>query len=266
MRRCVIVAGPGRSGTSTISRSLQALGVTLGHGLMGGNSGNPKGYYENLAIVSLDDQLLADCGLDWASIRQLTAEQCSEIILLRAVEGRKIVLDAFGQSPVFGFKDPRCAKLLCYWQAVLAQLNVADSYVIPVRNPLSVAGSLATEHGFSINRGLCYWVSNIVAALRATDMRPRVAVEYDAMLDDSAGQLLRIADELSLAKPSVGALKRFYSFVDPALRHHRSTASDLARGPAVVLDLYGELWRMSLGGADPEEETIRAAERWLEEN
>ena len=265
MRRCVIVAGPGHSGTSVLSRALQALGVALGEGLMGGNSGNPKGHYEHQAIVELNDALLADCRLDWSSILHPTEEQCSELVLLRALEGRKVILDGFGQAEVFGLKDPRAVKLLCYWQAVLAQLNVADSYIIPVRNPLSVAGALATEHGFSINRGLCYWVSNIVAALRATDMRPRVAIEYDAMVDDSAGQLLRIADELSLDKPSIGALKRFYSFIDPALRHHRSTASDLARGPGPVLDLYGEMWRMALGGAEPEEETISAAERWLEE-
>ena len=42
-----------RSGTSALSGVLEPLGLTVGKTVMPPNAGNPKGYYENNALMEL---------------------------------------------------------------------------------------------------------------------------------------------------------------------------------------------------------------------
>ena len=52
-RKIVLVMGPPRSGTSVTARILhEKLGVCMGHNLVQGNPGNPKGFYEDFKYVS----------------------------------------------------------------------------------------------------------------------------------------------------------------------------------------------------------------------
>ena len=50
-QKVVIVVGAGRSGTSTITRGLSALGIELGDNLKPGSAKNPKGFFEDLDIL-----------------------------------------------------------------------------------------------------------------------------------------------------------------------------------------------------------------------
>ena len=47
-QKVVIVVGAGRSGTSTITRGLSALGIELGDNLKPGSAKNPKGFFEDM--------------------------------------------------------------------------------------------------------------------------------------------------------------------------------------------------------------------------
>ncbi len=50
--KLVLVVGPPRSGTSVTARILhEKLGVCMGHNLVPGNAGNPKGFYEEPVVV-----------------------------------------------------------------------------------------------------------------------------------------------------------------------------------------------------------------------
>ena len=51
-RKIILVMGPPRSGTSVTARILhEKLGVCMGHNLVQGNPGNPKGFYEDSDYV-----------------------------------------------------------------------------------------------------------------------------------------------------------------------------------------------------------------------
>ena len=57
--RCIVfVVGSGRSGTSTLSGSLQALGMHVPQPEVGADETNPKGFGEPQWVVDLHDELL----------------------------------------------------------------------------------------------------------------------------------------------------------------------------------------------------------------
>lgn len=52
--KVVLIVGPPRSGTSVTARILhEKLGVCMGHNLVPGNEGNPKGFYEDFKYVDI---------------------------------------------------------------------------------------------------------------------------------------------------------------------------------------------------------------------
>ena len=53
-QKVVVVVGAGRSGTSTITRGLSALGIELGNNLKPGSAKNPKGFFEDLDILKIN--------------------------------------------------------------------------------------------------------------------------------------------------------------------------------------------------------------------
>ena len=57
-----------RSGTSVLTRGLQALGVFLGDEFLSSRPDNPTGYWEDRIIVGLNERLLGLFGLNWESI------------------------------------------------------------------------------------------------------------------------------------------------------------------------------------------------------
>lgn len=58
MRNCVIL-GSGRSGTSMVAGSLSKAGYFMGDNLLGANSGNPKGLFEDQDVIDINEKLLA---------------------------------------------------------------------------------------------------------------------------------------------------------------------------------------------------------------
>ena len=58
----------------------------------------------------------------------------------------------------FGFKNPRMARLLPFWQAVFNELDISPSYVIAIRNPKGVAQSLQKRAGFDFEKSYYLWL------------------------------------------------------------------------------------------------------------
>ncbi len=117
-KRLVIVLGMHRSGTSAITRGLMALGIELGDNLMPPlEENNEKGFWEDVDISNLDDEILHYLGYDWhtlTSIHQKELERDDlDLFRLRAVE---LLRAKIKDTPIFGLKDPRIARLLPFWK------------------------------------------------------------------------------------------------------------------------------------------------------
>lgn len=244
--RLIVVLGMHRSGTSAITRGLQALGVELGDRLMPPvEYDNAKGYWEDVDLNALNIEILSVLGSDWHHLAPIKPGDV-EILrnkgyFLRAVE---LLRQKTSDTPTFGFKDPRVAKLLPFWKEVFCHCQVDVSYVLAVRHPLSVAKSLAKRDGFDLEKGYLLWQGHVLASLSNTEGIKRVLVDYDRLMQAPGRELSRIANALDLEINSAELKTYSAEFLDTSLRH---TCYDLAdfllndACPPLVRETYATL-------------------------
>lgn len=261
----VVVLGMHRSGTSAMTRGLEALGVKLGDRLMPSVPGNnEKGFYEDIDFNNFDIELLAHIDLDWHHAAPITEHQvnklCADGYLLRAVT---LLRGKLSPGNIFGIKDPRIAKLMPFWIRVFAHCKLRVGYVLAVRNPISVAESLRTRDGLEFEKSYLLWLDHTLTALACTQDSTRVFIDFDAVLADPTAQLKRMAGALGL--PIDADAMRVYAaeFVDTHLRHAIHHPEDLAtdvRVLEVVADLYSVVRVAAEGEASPSLSVHKVAE------
>jgi GT2 family glycosyltransferase len=250
-KRIIVVLGMHRSGTSALTRGLQALGVDLGNNLMPAISGNnEKGFFEDLEIYQLNNQILHALKSDWDALSFIPLEAFGQEDLapfkLRAIE--LIRSRMAGKS--FGLKDPRMAQLLPFWQPIFKHLNLSVSYVIAVRHPMSVMHSLKKRDGFDNEKSYYLWLKHIIPTFLETAGASKIVVDFDLLIANPLGQLKRIAHALGLPfNAGTTSIKEYISeFMDVKLRHTQFEFEDLCVDPAVpcdVIEAYKELIRLS---------------------
>jgi hypothetical protein len=238
------------SGTSVVAACVRLLGVDFGSEFIPATADHPKGYWESPRFLAINEQILATLGLSWHSLRlptraHLTAPSL-EPIKQAAV---RCIAQTFGRSSPWGFKDPRTGRLLPFWQGVFRAVGCRDAYVIVLRHPSSVARTLARRDGFSPEKSLVLWAEHVLATLVYTRGRPRVVVDYDALLDGPRDQVARVARSLGLSLPDrIDA--SLAEYVDRSLRHSRFAPEDLPRDAwcaPIVGDLYTACLRLAQG-------------------
>src|SRR5687768_10876900 len=123
--RIVLVVGMHRAGTSPLTRGLAAIGVELGDNLLPPAVDNPKGFWENRVIVDLNERLLRSLDYSWSSYG------LAEIDIPALTKANQFFFEVVqrirehtSRYPVWGFKDPRSARLLPFWQSVFQHLEL----------------------------------------------------------------------------------------------------------------------------------------------
>lgn len=227
-RRAVVVLGMHRSGTSVVARGLAALGVDLGEHFLPVNDENATGFWEDVEVVSLNDRILAALGASWESVAEPDVGRLSPADASRFdAEARAIIGSRFS-GQLWGFKDPRTARLLPFWQSAFERLQITPAYVIVVRHPSCVARSLVGR-GVSPQHACLLWLQHNHAAVAGTAGAARVFVDYDRLLASPAEVLRRVARGLGLPlTPAVEGALRVYErdFIDPSLRHNVVSAAE----------------------------------------
>jgi hypothetical protein len=230
-KKVIVVLGMHRSGTSVITRGLQVLGVSLGNNLMPAlESVNPKGFWEDLDITSINIELLESLGHTWSSISIIHHQEFNNDFLVDLrKKAKNTLLKKIENVQFFGFKDPRTVKLLPFWQSIFRDLELEVSYVVAIRNPLSVALSLAKRDGFDNERSFYLCFSHLASALILTEGYSRVFVDYDLMIKNPEIQLNRMAEGLGLYfdKFSEEFIQFSKTFLDDSLRHTQFSIDDL---------------------------------------
>ncbi len=247
----VVVLGMHRSGTSATTRGLQALGVELGERLTPGVAGvNEKGFFEDTEINNLNIEILESLEKTWHSVAMIP----DEVFLADAFSAfreraKALLAERLGETP-FGLKDPRIARLLPFWKSVFSELDIRVSYVIAIRNPLSVAHSLLGRDAMNPVKSYYLWVLHVLPSILLTADAPRVVVDFDSLMSAPGEQLKRIADALNLpyAADSAGVDDYANEFLDASLLHARFTAQDLradAAVPGIVVETFEVLLRLA---------------------
>lgn len=228
-----------RSGTSVITRGLAVLGVALGRNLLPAQADNIKGFWEDKGIVEINTALMNSCGQDWYTFGALDVSQQDELMQ----QARDYIRGAVKDVAVWGFKDPRTARLLPFWNSVFSSLEITPSYCLVMRHPLSVAKSLQMRNGLTLLGSSLLWYQYSMDMLDGLGDGLFTLVDYDEFLENPRIELERIAKGLKL-KEDVSE-HEYTEFCDkyltPGLRHSRyglNNLSDTDGIPEEVADLY----------------------------
>ncbi|MEO8991940.1 MAG: hypothetical protein ABI284_06895 [Nitrosospira sp.] len=234
----IVVLGMHRSGTSAVTRGLMVLGVELGNHLMAPAPDNERGYFEDIDVnaINVDLYRSLERRQDWHDLSPVSRSELlgkkNNPLRLRAIALLRSRLET---TDCFGIKDPRLCRMLPFWQGVFEYLQLNVSYVIAVRNPISVAKSLGKRDNLSPKHCYYLWLDHILPSVLLTQGATRVLVDYDLLLADPPKQIRKIATNLGLIRRLNPARLIDFSqtFLDNRLRHTNFEPEHVFQEPLV---------------------------------
>jgi GT2 family glycosyltransferase/glycosyltransferase involved in cell wall biosynthesis len=220
-----------------LTKLLHACGLYLGPGneLMPAQADNPDGFWEHLAFVALNDELLNELGGAW-DLPPKANENFTQPSLDRLRLKAQLLIEGLASTSVWGWKDPRNSLTLPFWLELLPRLKT----LIIVRNPLEVAYSMRERNGTSYSFGLRLWEIYNRRVIETANEQERLVTHYDLFFEDAETELRRIANFVGLpgAKVDMAA-----ALVKTQRRHTHFTIDQMidARVSAEVIELYRAL-------------------------
>jgi len=223
-----IILGMHRSGTSLAAGLLHNMGISAGSSemLMPAADENPKGFWERVDVMQLNDEALASCNATWDhvtdfNLRSLPAEAEKHFHEQACV----LVATLESESPWF-VKDPRICLLLPLWQKVLK----SPFFVLVSRNPIEIALSLRVRNLFPINYSLALWEHYMLSALRDIQGSPAIIISHSRLLADPLSETTTVFNVLqalgshNIHMPLAPELNKT---VNSELHHQRCTTNQL---------------------------------------
>lgn len=217
----VLVLGMHRTGTSLTMAALEALGVDTGNHLLPPGPDNQTGYWEDETVLRLNERLLAVLGKTWHSVSSVASPDWARegIDELRR-EAAVLLRNHFSGSKLWGFKDPRCIRMLPFWRQVLSDIDASVRYVVTFRNPEAVAASLAHRNGFPRTKSYFIWLAHYLPYLDSLLGDDCQFVDYDRLMDHP----MEVVNELNCVVNETNDLghcrDRVRAFLSSTLRSH----------------------------------------------
>ena len=189
-RHFVFVLGMHRSGTSALTGMLVQAGFTAPSDLMPATVANPKGYWESLGILGINEGFLAEMESHWSSSLPLPAGW-NESIGARKWRTSLINLisEVFGGAQLATIKDPRFCTLIMGLEPWFESRLINTSFIIPIRHPLEVANSLLQAEGTNLYKSLRLWIKSIFMTEQATRGFKRKFISFDELIQNPANAL-----------------------------------------------------------------------------
>ena len=219
-----IVAGMHRSGTSLFARMLEVYGIRLPGELVGPAEDNQKGFFEDRAIIKLNDELLRVLDLRWDSMHGFFLDKASfshpkfNHLKKQANDllGERVALDTD-----WAFKDPRISRLTGFWLPLLQSAEIPYKFVIAIRNPAEVAGSLAARNDIDPLKSQYLWLLYNLDVLGATEPANRIIIHHEDVMSDPKALVQQHESFFGLA--NVEAIASFSNdFVAAELHHNQA--------------------------------------------
>ena len=235
-RPFIIVTGLGRSGTSAVSRVLHESGISMGEHFRDPTVENSTGFYEELPVCDLNDEIMAECGI--AGLRRYPMRST----VLAVAKRYASQIAALADTEAAGWKDPRFSVMLEAW---LPHLPGPPKLIICLRSSEAFLHSVSQIFGL-IDRDLAegWW---------AKELRRLLDVIRDYNLDATC---VEYDDLVTLPEETVAAISKFVgkeldaSHVEPKLRHFAYHI------PRRLAPLYNEVRTLGPNGktCEPENE------------
>ena len=217
-----LILGMHRSGTSAATGVLAKLGVAMPKTTMPITKDNPKGYFESVRFMLLNDKLLQSAGSAWNDWRVISPPALSELLSPPAQdEIMQAVRDEFSGDMSIAIKDPRICRIAPPWIDALQTLGFQPLIVIPYRSPLEVSESLQVRDGMGPNESLLLWLRHILDAEHYSRGHPRAFVLMSDLLQAWQTVMEGIAQDTNAQFPlPIAEMKaEMDDFLDPQLKH-----------------------------------------------
>lgn len=236
----VFILGMHRSGTSALTGMLAKAGFAVPSDLMPATNANPKGYWESVGIMRVNENFLAGMESHWTSSLQLPAgwSQSINSRIWRA-SLLSIICDSFGGAELPVIKDPRFCTLVTGLEPWLESGLIESTILMPIRHPLEVANSLREAERIDLNKALRLWIKSIFTTEEATRGYKRKFIIFDELIQKPINVLetcLQLVDNTADGETTwsraececVGpqdALSQATAFIDKRLKRQRAVVS-----------------------------------------
>ena len=251
-RKVLLVAGAGRSGTSTLAGIVSKLGMHVPLPEVPPDDSNPRGFSEPQWVVDVHDEWLREALVQVSDSRPSawfeTGRICSrEPARIRVSEWLE---PHFAEHPELVVKDPRLSWFLGLWRVAAIRTGATPVFATMLRPPAEVVGSKQKYYANKLGSAhlAASWVNMLLHTERAT--RPaegdggRVFVRYEDLLSDWVRTTTTMGHSLGLQTiihTRSDQIREVHRFIDPHLRRVTSTLDDLAL-PRRLHDLTAQTW------------------------
>lgn len=233
----LVVLGMHRSGTSAITRTLGLAGATMPQHLVPANPGNQLGHWESEPLCAFNDRLLARAGLHWISWHPRYLDWRAQPDYADLItEAAGLLIEEFGPSGTFAFKDPRMCRLFPFWRDVFTHLDITPVVVLALRHPFHVGQSLDRRNRILPGFGMLAWLRFMLDAENASRGLVRMVLGYDQLLADWRKALGRIRALASgaLAEPEAAMEEVIGAFLSRDLNHFPDQALAIEDRPWIA--------------------------------
>ncbi len=229
-KKIIVVLGMHRSGTSAIAKGIVELGAHPGNNLLPANEENPKGYWEDVNIVNLNEKILKNFNMRWHSLDNPMINRFETLLPLYEEkyleEALEIINNNFKSSNTILIKDPRISILLPFWQKVFKIANAEVKYVLAVRNPLETSKSLLKRNKMDIDKGIKLWSYYNFMALKNIKSNLLVC-NFSSLLNNPIQELDRISSHIEVGKSNSDVEEYCNNFLENSLKHYNEDIDKL---------------------------------------
>ncbi|MEI6433975.1 MAG: hypothetical protein WCP32_03955 [Bacteroidota bacterium] len=243
-RKALVVIGMHRSGTSTTSGIFSMLGFNLGTSVIPPLEDNPKGFFENIPLILLNNRLLESLGSSWHETFLIRKEWWMGNPLMDFKnELVSIIEQQFFESDHLLIKDPRLSILLPFYLDVFKMLNIQPYFIICVRNPAEVAASLKRRNHFPTEKSFLLWMDYMLKAEFHTRTYSRSFIVFNELIQDPFSLLRNVLHSFHFEIQMSPILKtQILEFVEKDLKHHNFSGMPTEHSfISEITDLYREL-------------------------
>ncbi len=269
--RLVLVAGSGRSGTSTVSGALKYLGLHVPQPEIPPSKSNPRGFFEPEWVIAFHKRHLNRAGVVLRDARPDAGDRVAEVTLRDRprAELTEWLSGQLGEAPELLVKDPRITWFLPLWSQCATAASVRPGFLTMLRHPAEVVGSKSTYYAhpgkhdsdarYTAATFTANWIAMMLVTERDTREADRAFVQYADLLTDWRGALGRAAESLRLSMAAgmdPAGVAEVDGFIDPSL-HRVKVTWDEVDAPAALKDIAEQVWQeimriVEAGGQRPE--------------
>ena len=197
-KSAVLIYGMHRSGTSAIAGFVHACGATFGEKIMRADKDNENGYFENLEVFYLNNEILNFNNTYWADQERFAQSINIETNQSFTKKAIQVIQSEFAEEPFILIKDPQLSFTQFIWKDALETLGYETFSIICIRNPNEVAESLRKRNGFSLKRSHSLFFSYLSSAILNCQNYDSVVVDYKEVIEDPLGVVQRLKIKINL--------------------------------------------------------------------